>query len=198
MIYFISGLLILFFSTTIMYRFYCQNEWRVPLFCLDGELNHIMKQEWPGVRRRAIIIPFFLLALFFVGSFLVLNSSVLQKYTNLFWVFLGIILFWFLSAVYKLILASYSLKTRLLNYLYSPYLFVWRRDFWSKYSDQEIAQAICRACGIEDESLLRNNKSLEDFLILLCCKERPERECEIYPKILKKIIIQSNQIRRRY
>ena len=62
-----------------------------------------------------------------------------------------------------------------------------------KYSDQEIADAICRICGIQDSSLVQQNTDLKSFLLALHEKTRPAKEHEFYPKILEENIAQAEQ-----
>jgi hypothetical protein len=78
--------------------------------------------------------------------------------------------------------------------LFSPYLFAWRRDHLSAYSEQEIASAICRVCDIQDNSLIQENTNLKNFLIALHRKTRPSWEHKTYPKILEENIAQAEQM----
>ena len=132
--------------------------------------------------------------LFGIGGTIILKSSILQNYKNIILIVLGILLLWLLKGAYGLIRAFYSRKTRLLNYLFSPYLFSWRRDHLSEYSDQEIAAAVCRVCNIHDNSLIQENTNLKDFLIALHQKTRPPIEHDAYPKILEENIGQAEQM----
>ncbi|MCK5762514.1 MAG: hypothetical protein KAH05_00180 [Clostridiales bacterium] len=88
----------------------------------------------------------------------------------------------------------YSKKIRLLNYLYSPYLFAWHRDHLSEYTDQNISDAICIACSIEGKEILTSEMNLKEFLLALCLKTRPKFEYNQYPKVLEKSISQADNL----
>ena len=190
-----AGIILIIFSMVSISGFFSKNEWRAPLLELTAELKggH-WKEEQPGVRRRGVSLVIFFLVLFSVGGSIVFRSSLLQNYRNIVLIVLGILLLWLLKGTYGLIRAFYSRKTRLLNYLFSPYLFAWRRDHLSEYSAQEIAAAICRVCNIHDNSLIQENTNLKDFLIALHRKTRPSVEYEAYAKILEEDIAQAGQM----
>jgi hypothetical protein len=183
-----------------MSGFFSKNEWRAPLLELSFELSYerdkklIYKELQSGTKRRGLFLAIFFLILFGVGGTIILRSPILQNYKIIVLIVLGILLLWLLKGAYGLIKAFYSRKTRLLNYLFSPYLFAWRRDHLSEYSDQEIADAICRVCNIHDNSLIQENANLKDFLIALHRKTRPLIEHGAYPKILEENIEQAKQI----
>jgi len=118
----------------------------------------------------------------------------LQNYKIIILIVLGIFLLWLLKGVYELIRTLHSRETRLLNYLFSPYLLAWRRDHLSEYSNQEIASTICRVCNIRDNSMIQENMNLKDFLITLHRKTRPSKEHNEYPEILKVNIAQAEQM----
>lgn len=174
-----------------MSGFFSKNEWRASLLELSFELSYernkklIYKELQSGTKRRGLFLAIFFLILFGVGGIIILRSPILQNYKIIVLIALGILLLWLLKGTYELIKAFYSGKTRLLNYLFSPYLFAWRRDHLSEYSDQEIAVATCRVCNIHDNSLIQENMNLKDFLIALHRKTRPSIEHEAYPKILE-------------
>lgn len=128
---------------------------------------------------------------------MVLNSTFGQNNKFIISIVLGVMLILFLKYIYGIITATYSKKTRLLNYLYSPYLFVWKRDWFSEFSDYEIAAAILKVCDIKDDSLLEKNLELENFLINLQKKVRPPYEHKKYPQILKESKKQANRIYRK-
>jgi hypothetical protein len=91
-----------------------------------------------------------------------------------------------IKGVVNLIRSKYSRKIRLLNYLYSPYLFAWRRDHLLGYTDEQIASAICEASGVDFNGLSIPSNNLDQFLIELCNRTRPKNEVEQYPEVLKK------------
>ena len=148
----------------------------------------------PGVRRRGLYLVIFFLVLFNIGGAIILILPILQNYKNIILLVLGIFLLWLLKGAYELIRTFYSRKTRLLNYLFSPYLFAWRHDHLSAYSDQDIASAICRVCSIQDNSFIQENTDLKDFLIALHRKTRLFRGKKAYPKILEENIAQAEQM----
>jgi len=175
-----------------MSGFFSKNEWRAPLLELSFELSY--KELQSGTKRHGLFLVIFFLILFGVGGTIILRSSILQNYKIIVLIVLGILLLWLLKGAYGLIKAFYSRKTRLLNYLFSPYLFAWRRDHLGKYSDREIAAAICRVCNIHDNSLIQEDANLKDFLITLHRKTRPPIEHNAYPKILEESIAQAEQM----
>ena len=185
------GIILIIFSMVSMSGFFSKNEWRASLLELSFELSYernkklIYKELRSGTKRRGLFLAIFFLILFGVGGNIILRSPILQNYKIIVLIALGILLFWLLKGTYELIKAFYSRKTRLLNYLFSPYLFAWRRDHLSEYSDQEISAATCRVCNIHDNSLIQEKMNLKDFLIALHRKTRPSIEHEAYPKILE-------------
>lgn len=189
------GVIFIIFSMGSMSGFFSKNEWRAPLLELTSELEGgVLKKMQPGVRRRGLSLVIFFLVLFNIGGAIILTSPILQNYKNIILIVLGILLLWLLKGAYELIRTFYSRKTRLLNYLFSPYFFAWRRDHLSKYSDQEIASAICRICNIRDNSLIQESTNLKDFLIALHHKTRPPREHNLYPKRLEENIARAKQM----
>lgn len=190
------GVVLIIFSMVSMSGFFSKNEWRDPLLELSTELerNPASKKLQSGVKRRGLFLIILFLILFGIGGTIVLRSPILQNYKNITLIVLGIFLVWLSKGAYGLIRAIYSRKVRLLNYLFSPYLFAWRRDFLSEYSDQEIAAAICTVCNIYDNSLVQENTSLKDFLIALHRKTRPPIEHDAYPKVLEENIAQAEQM----
>ena len=189
------GIILIIFSIVSMCSFFSKNEWRDSLLEISSELKgEPYKKLQSGVKRRGLSLVIFFLILFGIGGTIILKSPILQNYKNIILIVLGIFLFLLLKGAYGLIKASYSRKTRLLNYLFSPYLFAWRRDHLSEYSDEEIATAICRTCDIHDNSLIKENTNLKDFLIALHRKTRPSIEHDAYPKILEENISQAEQM----
>jgi len=188
------GISLIIFSMISMLHWFALDEWKAPLLELRSELSGLQEFQ-SGVRRRGISIPIFFLILFGLGAVLMLKSPILENYRKVILVILGILLAWSLKGAYELVKATYSKKTRLLNYLFSPYLFAWRRDRLSKYSDQEIAAAILNVCNIHDNSLIKENMDLKDFLIALHKKTRPSIEHDAYTEMLDENISQSEKIR---
>jgi hypothetical protein len=92
-----------------------------------------------------------------------------------------------LKGLIGLFRTAYSPKIRLLNYLYSPYVFAWRRDHWSEYTDEQIADAICSAVGINPRTIQVEEMTIDNFLLALCQKTRPQHERDEYPKVLKNL-----------
>ncbi|MFA5755017.1 MAG: hypothetical protein WC909_01465 [Candidatus Paceibacterota bacterium] len=183
---FIIGMLFIFFSIMLMYHYFSQTEWRIPLLELSSEIEGgFLKKNRPGARFRGVSVSIFLLFLFMFGSVLVLRTPFLKSYYNIALIVLGIVLFWFLKGAYELFKASYSKKVRLLNYLYSPYLLVWRRDFLKEYNDYEIITAILKVCDIQDSHLLKEGLDLKSFLIELHKKTMPNDNQERYLKNLE-------------
>lgn len=189
------GVILIIFSIVSVFGFFSKNEWRASLLELNSELEGgLSKKLQPGVRYRGSSFAIFFLILFGIGGMIILVSPILQNYKNVILIVLGIILLWLLKGAYGLIRAFYSKKTRLLNYLFSPYLFAWRRDHLSEYSDREIAAGICRVCNVHDDSLIQGNTNLKDFLIALHRKIRPSIEHSSYIKILEENIGQAEQM----
>jgi hypothetical protein len=179
-----------------MLGFFSKNEWRAPLLELSAELekNQAIKDSQSGAKKRGFSVVIFFMTLFIIGGVILLRSPIFQNYKNVLLIVLAVLLLWLLKGSYELFRAFYSKKTRLLNYLFSPYLFAWRRDHLSQYSDQEIAAAICRVCKIHDDSLIQGIRDLKDFLIALHRKTRPIREHESYPDILNENISQAERM----
>jgi hypothetical protein len=189
------GVIFIIISLVTMSGFFSKNEWRAPLLELSSELEGgVLKKMQLGVKRRGLSLVILFLVLFNIGGVIILRSLILQNYRNIILIVLGILLLWLLKGAYELIRTFYSRKTKLLNYLFSPYLFAWRRDHLIEYSDQEIASAICRVCNIHDNSLIQENTNLKNFLIALHRKTRPSCEHKTYPKILKENIAQAEQM----
>jgi len=196
---FIIGMLFIFFSIMLMYHYFSQTEWRIPLLELSSEIEGgFLKKNRPGARFRGVSVSIFLLFLFMFGSVLVLRTPFLKSYYNIALIVLGIVLFWFLKGAYELFKASYSKKVRLLNYLYSPYLLVWRRDFLKEYNDYEIITAILKVCDIQDSHLLKEGLDLKSFLIELHKKTMPNDNQERYLKNLEDNFSQSKKIWRQF
>lgn len=191
----VIGVIFIIFSIVSMSGFFSKNEWRAPLLELSSELEGgALKIMLPSIRRRGLFLVILFLVLFGIGGVIILRSLILQNYKNIILIVLGILLLWLLKGAYELIRTFYSRKTKLLNYLFSPYLFAWRRDHLIEYSDQEIASAICRVCNIHDNSSILENTNLKDFLIALHHKTRPSREHKTYPKVLEENIAQAEQM----
>ena len=189
----IIGTILIILSMKSMLGWFSIDEWKAPLLELNSELKGY-KNLQPGIRFRSVSIPIFFLILFGIGGIIIVKSSILQSYRKFILIIIGIFLLWLLKGTYELIKATYSKKTRLLNYLFSPYLFAWRRDHLNKYSDKEIASAICRVCNINDKTLIQENIMLKDFLIALHRKTRPSIEHDAYPEILEENLKQAEQL----
>ncbi len=190
------GMILIIFSMVSMSGFFSKNEWRDPLLDLGAELkrNLASKKVQSEAKRRGLFLIILYFVLFGIGGTIILRSPILQNYKNIILIVLGIFLLWLSRSAYGLIRAFYSKKVRLLNYLFSPYLFAWKRDFLSEYSDQEIAAAICRVCNIYDNSLVQENTNLKDFLISLHRKTRPSIEHDTYLKVLEENIAKAGKM----
>ncbi len=191
----VIGVIFIIISIVSMSGFFSKNEWRASLLELSSELEGgVLKKMQPGVKRSGLSLVIFFLVLFSIGGVIILRSLILQNYKRIILIVLGTLLLWLLRGAYELIRTFYSRKTKLLNYLFSPYLFAWRRDHLIEYSDQEIALAICTICNIHDNFLIQENTNLKDFLIALHRKMRPSWEHKTYPKILEENIAQAEQM----
>jgi len=160
------GISLVIFSMISMLHWFALDEWKAPLLEPSSELKGL-KELQSGVRRCGASVPIFFIILFGLGATLILKSPILENYRNFILIILVILLAWSLKGAYELVKTTYSKKARLLNYLFSPYLFAWRRDRLSKYSDQEIAIAILSVCNIHDNSLIQEDMDLTEFLIAL-------------------------------
>ena len=189
----IIGTILITLSMKSMLGWFSIYEWKAPLLELNSELKGY-KNLQPGIRFRGVSIPIFFLILFGIGGIIIVRSSILQSYRKFVLIIIGILLLWLLKGTYELIKATYSKKTRLLNYLFSPYLFAWRRDHLNEYSDKEIASAICKVCNINDKTLIQENITLKKFLIALHQKTRPSIEHDAYPEILEENLKQAEQL----
>ena len=190
----VIGIVLMVLSTKAMFGDFAKNEWRAPLLELTANLEGgSSEMEQVKVRRRAASIVIFHLVLFGIGGFIILKTPLLQNYIHIILIALIVISFWPLKGAYEIIRAFYSRKVRLLNYLFSPYLFAWRRDFLNKYSDQEIENAICNVCDVRDRGIIQKNTSLKDFLIALHRKTRPYIEQSTYPKVLEENIARAEK-----
>ncbi|MFH2145933.1 MAG: hypothetical protein ABII75_07915 [Candidatus Omnitrophota bacterium] len=185
MLLLVFGSIFIVLSIQSMIAFFKKNEWRVALLELNSELKVGLQTMQTGVRRRGVIIASFFFGLFCAGALMVLASPILQSHKTIVLVVLFIIFLWLLLGLHRLIRIFYSRKSRLLNYLFSPYLFAWKRDYLNQYSDKEIACAICRCCNIKDTLFVKQGINLKDFLIALHKKTRPVIEQSSYPKILE-------------
>lgn len=163
------------------------NEWREPLLHVSAILkrphNEQVARFYSNARRRGAVLHIVLLLLYAVGAILIST-----RYRMGWLVILEVVVFvWLTRAVVGLLRAAYSSNVRLLNYLYSPYLLAWRRDSWASYSDDEIANAICEASGIDPQRLAIHATTLDDFLVALCKHARPKHEAQLYPAVLKEL-----------
>jgi hypothetical protein len=182
-----------------MLKTFSANEWRFPLleidFILLAQKNPKVKKGGSSIfKKQTISSLIFSICLFVAGSWIILSSSILINYRLWVFIVLFIILLWLSRGVYQVIIPMYSKKIRLLNYLYSPYIFAWRRDHLSEYTDRQIADAICVACGINNKDLFTSDLGLKEFLIALCHKTRPKFESKQYPEIIEKSISQANDL----
>ena len=147
----------------------------------------MMAKITSGAKKRTTIGVSVLFLLYLIGA-----ALIYFRYSMVWVPILAILVaLWLLKAVVGLFKAGYSRKVRLLNYLYSPYILAWRRDFWSEYTDEQIAVAICDAVGIDAKTTEVNEMTLDSFLIALCRKARPQHEFDKYPKILRELQVQA-------
>ena len=189
------GIILIISGMVSMSGFFSKNEWRAPLLELNTQLEGgLSKAEQRRVKRRATFVTISHLVLFSIGGLIILTLPILRDYRSIVSIVLIVVLFWLLIGAYRIIRAFYSKKVRLLNYLFSPYLFAWRRDFLTKYSDQEIESAICRVCDIDGRALISKNISLKDFLIVLHQKTRSSLEHDAYPKMLGENIARAEKM----
>lgn len=174
-----------------MSRLPSRNEWRVALWDLNAELSGI---SFASEKRNLLFAAVFFNVLFGVGVAIILRVVTPSSHRNIRLLVLGILLVWLLKGSYVLIRALDSAKTSLLNYLFSPYLFAWRRDYLSKYSDEQIAIATCRICNIHDTSFIEENTSLKDFLVALHRETRAATKHDFYPKVLQENIALARRV----
>jgi len=166
---------------------WAKNEWRYPIFEIDSLLardtNPKAADFIAGVKRGGTTTAAVLFLLYLVGV-----GLVYWRLSHL-WVLIvaGVTGLLLLKGLIGLFRTAYSAKIRLLNYLYSPYVIAWRRDHWSKYTDAQIGNAMCAAVGIDPCTIHVDEMSLDDFLLALCRKTRPQREIDEYPSVLKKL-----------
>ena len=163
----IIGIALITISIALLQSAFSKDEWYAPLMELTSKLRYEGTEPYVGYKRRSIISVIILFILFGVGCILVLRSPLIERYRTIGLIILGLLSIWFLKGFYEIIRAFLSKKVRLLNYLFSPYLFAWRRDRLIKYSDKEIALAILKACNIKGDSLIKEEIKLKDFLIAL-------------------------------
>jgi len=181
----IAGMLLVIIGFVGIHIGWKANEWREPIM----EIEHIlMERKSPKVRKlhsqlktKGTIAILFILFLYVLGSIFIYI-----EHPFVWLLILEILVFvWLTKGVVSLIISTYSRKIRLLNYLYSPYLFAWRRDHLSGYTDEQIASAICEASGVDFNQLSISGNNLDQFLIELCNRTRPKHEVEQYPEVLK-------------
>jgi len=185
---------ILFMITSIIgvWQDWRLNEWRQPLVYATGILKSEKDKDYADFysawRRRGTMLGIFLLVLYAIGATLVLAEF------RAWWVIaVEVLVFaWLVKGVIGCLKGAYSKKVRLLNYLYSPYLLAWRRDRWSRYTDREVANALCVASGIDLEALGVREGTLDDFLIALCRHTRPTHEAQVYPNVLHELRAEAN------
>ncbi len=197
--YLIIGIILIVISCSRMLRTFSAEEWRFPLieidFILIEKKNPKIKKGGSSIfKQQTIYSVIFTMCLFAAGSWTIIRYSVLTNYRIGVFIVLLIILFWLSRGAYQVIVPMYSQKVRLLNYLYSPYLFAWRRDHLSGYTNQQIADAICIACGIDGKEIVTSEMELKEFLLTLCQKIRPKYEYAQYPKVLEESISQANNL----
>jgi len=188
------GLVLMAIGIIGIYTGFSANEWREPLieigFILAESKNPRLKKLNSELKTKGTVGMLFILFLYILGGIIVL----VQYHKTWVMILIGIIFLLLLKGVMGLIKSKYSKNLRLLNYLYSPYLFAWRRDKLKEYTDQQITNAICIACGIDSKEILTSNMELNDFLLVLCQKTRPKYEYEQYPEVLEKSIAQANDL----
>ena len=197
--YLVIGIILIFISCSRMLKTFSAKEWRFPLleidFILIEQKNPKIKKGGSSFFKQQTIYSLILtMCLFAAGSWIILSSSVLMNYRIWVFIVLLIILLWLSRGAYLVIVPMYSKNIRLLNYLYSPYLFAWRRDHLSEYTDQQIADAICIACGIYGKEIVTSEMELKEFLLALCQKTRLKYEYEQYPKVLEESISQADNL----
>lgn len=186
-----TGIVLVVSSKVSMSRLSSRNEWRVPLWDLNAELNGI---SFASEKRNLLFAAVFFYVLFGVRLATILGVVTPSSHRNIPLLVLGILLVWLLRGSYVLIRPLDSAKTSLLNYLFSPYLFVWRLDYLSKYSDDQIAIATCRICNIHDTSFIDENTSLKDFLVALHRKTRAAIEHDFHPNVLQENIALARRV----
>lgn len=190
----LAGILFVVISCVRIMKLFEKNEWRMSLL----ELNLVIKeQDNSNIKTGAIKIfqnqvmfsLLITLLFFFIGTYLVFTQ----------WLWFGIIaaiiFIWIIIGIYQTISTLYSKKNKLLNYLYSPYLFAWKKDHLSEYSDTQIAKAICKICGISSSEIIDENVEIKDFLKSLCEKTRPQHEYEQYDKVIENSIEEANKLK---
>lgn len=166
---------------------WAKNEWRYPIFeissVLERDTNPKVADFHAGVKRGGTTTSSVLFVVYLVGV-----GIVYWRMPRL-WVLIvaGLMTLLLLKGLIGLFRTAYSPKIRLLNYLYSPYVFAWRRDHWSEYTDEQIADAICSAVGINPRTIQVEEMTIDNFLLALCQKTRPQHERDEYPKVLKNL-----------
>lgn len=187
----ITGIILMIIAIFGIRSVWSKNEWRMPVFEVEAVLNRRtnpkMAEIISGAKRRTIIGVSILFLLYLIGA-----TLIYFQYSHLWVLILAMLVaLWLLKAVVGLFKAGYSRKVRLLNYLYSPYILAWRRDHWSGYSEEQIAVAICNAVGIDTTTIEMDEMSLDNFLLALCRKTRPQNKFDKYPNILRELHEQS-------
>lgn len=190
------GLLLMIVSFSAIHVAWRANEWREPLLEISNilmeEENPKLKQLNSRLKMKGTLGFVFIFSLYILGGLIVLI-----KYHQIWLVIIVCIIFlWLLKSVIGLIRAKYSVKIRLLSYLYSPYLFAWRRDFLKEYTDAQITLAICKACEVDSKEIVESDMDLKTFLLALHKHTRPQCEHEKYPQILEEVIVRgANMVR---
>ncbi len=192
----IIGMALIIISIALLQGSFSKDEWHAPLMELTSKLKSGTKEFYSGYKRRSIISVTLFLIMFVVGVALFLRSPSIECYKTIALILIGILSIWFLKGFYEINRAFLSKKVRLMNYLFSPYLFAWRRDYLKKYSDQEVAVAILKACNIKDDSLIKEYINLKDFLIALHSKtiQASERGSQAYASVLEENIQQADRM----
>lgn len=193
----VAGLIFVVFSVLSLPKLFRKYEWRAPLLELSNELdkNPAAKVFQGGLRRRSTITVLVYLALFIVGAISLLNSHPLEDFKTVALIILVLTGIWLLKGSYEVIRAFNSRNVWLLNYLFSPYIFAWRNDHLSEYSDYEIGQAILRLCNLRPKKSLSVDIDLKTFLIALHRHVRPKQEHDSYHKLLEDNIRQASEMR---
>lgn len=186
------GIFLAVISMVSIYTAWGANEWREPLLYVSAifkrQQNEQVTRLYSEARRREAILHILMLLLYIGGAILISTRFPADWFLTV--EFIGFV--WLAKAVMALLRTAYSSHVRLLNYLYSPYLLAWRRDSWSSYSDDQIANAICEASGIDPQKLSIQGTTLDDFLVALCRHARPEHEAQRYPDVLKELHAEAN------
>ena len=181
----VVGIILIGLTTLGMSAFHSANEWRAPVLELSAELREGPRREWhAAVKRRMALMALSLVLLFGVGAAAIWYSRVTGLLVYALMVAVALLFLRQLKGAWQMIRALYSRKVWLLNYLFSPYFFVWRFHHLAEYSDHDIARAICRICQVDDCSFAEDSDELAAFLIELHRRTRPPAEHATYAQVV--------------